>query len=357
MKTTEILRFFESRFLCQILKKTSMWSKPAQIWVEPTARCNLRCLICSRRYEGGKAVERAGFMSREIFMKIAPYFKTCRLVYLSGFGSSLLHPDFFWMLDKVKRSGSVNTKLISNGLLIGDGNADKLIEYGLDNLEISIDAIDPQIYNKIRGADINLLLNNLKNLRKAKQDANSLVPHLSIHFVAMKDNIAELPKIIDLAAEIGAELVGVGNLMVHTEALKGQNLFMHKDLGLRYFKIAIERAKNLGIELTLPNLNENKSRCYHLFESLFITWDGLVLSCDFEKHLLGDLKNNSIEEIWNGKTLKELRKRYLKLGLDRLCPNCSRWKNDGEALLNPDPDNHKKVARLSVNAHKSRNNK
>ncbi|MFX0196256.1 MAG: hypothetical protein ACFFCW_09060, partial [Candidatus Hodarchaeota archaeon] len=97
---SEIPRILEARLLSRTIGKTFMLSNPRHIAVELTANCNLRCIMCSRSYDGGEAVANAGFMRGEIFRKISPFFSAARCVDLSGFGESLLHPEFLSMLQE-----------------------------------------------------------------------------------------------------------------------------------------------------------------------------------------------------------------------------------------------------------------
>jgi len=55
-----------------------------------------------------------------------------------------------------------------------------------------------------------------------------------------------------------------------------------------------------------------KSDCRSLFEIMVVNWDGTVMSCALERYVVGDLKESSIDEIWNSKGMVELRRDYYK---------------------------------------------
>ena len=68
---------------------------------------------------------------------------------------------------------------------------------------------------------------------------------------------------------------------------------------------------------------------------MIVNWDGTVMSCSQERFILGDLKAQSIQSIWNSPGMIDLRKKYYKDGLPNLCPACTCWDNRPEAYLNP----------------------
>jgi radical SAM protein with 4Fe4S-binding SPASM domain len=83
------------------------------------------------------------------------------------------------------------------------------------------------------------------------------------------------------------------------------------------------------------NVMELKPRvypCKALWSSFVINWNGDVAMCcvDYETTIkLGNVQNESMLEIWNGSTLKELRDRHLERNFDGLiCKNCP-----GEATM------------------------
>jgi radical SAM protein with 4Fe4S-binding SPASM domain len=73
--------------------------------------------------------------------------------------------------------------------------------------------------------------------------------------------------------------------------------------------------------------NELLNHCWKLWHACVITWDGMVVPCCFDKdaqHRLGDLKNLSFREIWQGAPYNRFRTKLLK-GRDQIdiCTNCT----------------------------------
>jgi len=104
----------------QILKKkkrTESFEVPElrQLYVELTNRCNLKCMMCARRYT---KVDLGNF-SLKNFHKLLPVIKNCQAIALSGWGESLVHPDFLEFLNSLPVNGP-QIEFTTNGQLLTD---------------------------------------------------------------------------------------------------------------------------------------------------------------------------------------------------------------------------------------------
>jgi radical SAM protein with 4Fe4S-binding SPASM domain len=62
-----------------------------------------------------------------------------------------------------------------------------------------------------------------------------------------------------------------------------------------------------------------------------VLWDGRVSLCcaDFDgRHILGDLRTSTIEEIWNGPAYRAVRRQQLENGGPEICRSCDLPKKD-----------------------------
>src|SRR5512139_2071456 len=70
---------------------------PTYIWVEPTNRCNLNCIMCPTG--AGKIRFERGYMECELFERVIDQcHRHLSTIVLAMGGESLLHPDFFRMV-------------------------------------------------------------------------------------------------------------------------------------------------------------------------------------------------------------------------------------------------------------------
>jgi MoaA/NifB/PqqE/SkfB family radical SAM enzyme len=152
-------------------------------------------------------------------------------VFFGGFGEPLSHPMISEMVRQVKELGC-ETAMITNGILLTEKIALQLIRAGLDMLWVSIDGATPESYADIRlGASLPTVIENLRRLRTIRYKAgyqHDHKPQLGIAFVAMKQNIADLPEVLRLGASLGAKQFSVSNVLAHTNEMQDQALYQRQ---------------------------------------------------------------------------------------------------------------------------------
>ena len=332
MKYIQRFNFIEKKrsFLKRI--RFSAMPKPNFVAIEATSNCNARCIFCDINWQ--KARIRSGYMEEAVFGKILSILTKNTRVVFSSSGECFLHRDYGKMLKKLKER--VRTVVaISNGQTLNKSLITELVKYGLDELRISIHAARESTYQNIyRTGSLSKVIDNLNLLNYIKSKNKVEFPILKINIIAMRENIEEIPEIVKLAGRLKANHIRVTHLIIPNESIRDQSLFFCKELAIANFKKAEEVAKKLGIPISLPLFSENKTKCsMNFFNHLYLTWDGLVLSCCMERHYYGDLKKESIEKIWNGRRIKQLRKTYYQKGIEETCPRCPWWDRSKEAFV------------------------
>ena len=128
-------------------KRTRLPYLPTRLWVEPTSVCNLRCVMCPNK---DLSKDQKGFMDFALFRKIVDEVKDFAFdVHLLHRGESLLHPEFFEMVRYAHDAGLV-TRFHTNGTLLDEDKARRLIASGLDQFAFSVDGFDAETYEKTR---------------------------------------------------------------------------------------------------------------------------------------------------------------------------------------------------------------
>jgi len=226
---------------------------PHTVIIEASTRCNIRCVTCPRIRDDRIQPKgsRYGDMSLEIFDRIKEYLSCFREVILSGCGESLLNKHFLYMLQSAKNAGCT-VSYITNATLIVKTVAYKIVDYGLDELIISIDATSPDLFRKIRkGAELQQVLHAIEIINHFKNLKNSSKPKLIIEMVPMQQNIYQLPDMVKLANTIGVARIKLAALVIF-QHLKEQSLLLRPDLIKKYFIRAQRLASRFQIELDLP---------------------------------------------------------------------------------------------------------
>ncbi len=302
---------------------------PRTLNLEITSYCNLRCMMCPKTvgFHTHKPDSKHSEKTfRKIIKEIIPHIHHLNLM---GFGEPLIVKEQLLELLEACKREHVTVNLITNGLLLDRELAFRIVELGLYNMNVSLDAATPQTYKKIRGNDFELVKRNLKYVLEAKKELNSEYPTLDLSFVGMVDNIKELPDFINLACELGARKVVLQALSEVPDSLvHNQDVFIHnRELGLKYYHKALEVAEKTGMTLELfppdqfeteredseddhkiPEIDGEKmiKSCTEPWHAMFLSAEGTVSPC-CGLGGYGDLNETSFDDIWNGKKMSGLR--------------------------------------------------
>jgi MoaA/NifB/PqqE/SkfB family radical SAM enzyme len=300
------------------LQKTELWSYPFIVQVDVTNRCNLNCTFCSRH----KHPLKLGNLSPDLIPKVIKFSRKSRELILFGYGEPLIAESFHSLL-KGSRSGTVS--FTTNGLLLTQEMTGRIIgesERPIHNITFSIDASRPETYLSIRErSDFHKVWNNLKKLSEYKERHQLSTPEIWINFVAMKRNIEELPGLIKQAADSGVSQVTVFHLIVWEEAHRYESLLHYPDLTRKVFGEArhiadeLNVALDLPIEISMPHPNTQSNgqdsflpRCFQPWSYFYLRYDGSVQACCFSDNLvMGNLMEQSFDEIWNDEPYRRLR--------------------------------------------------
>ena len=122
---------------------------PVCLYLEVTNRCNLLCETCPRTFE---ELEPPADMSWALFTRIVDQYPNIARVVLHGVGEPMLVKDLPRMIRYLKDRGTY-VLFNTNGTLLQPKKFPGLIDCGLDELRVSLDAADRATYLKVRGKD------------------------------------------------------------------------------------------------------------------------------------------------------------------------------------------------------------
>lgn len=296
--------------------KPKQWGKPFTISFEPTTACNLRCPECP---SGLRAFTRpTGNLKEDFFRRTIDELENHLLYLILYFqGEPYINPKFLEMV-KYASKRKIYTITSTNGHFLNDENAQKTIESGLSRIIISIDGTTQDTYESYRKeGDLEKVIAGAKNLVHWKKKMGASHPHIIFQFLVVKPNEHQIPEIYRLAKEIGVDEVRLKTAQVY-DYEDGNELLPTQDKYSRYRQ---------GADGKYKIKNQLLNHCWKLWHSSVITWDGLVVPCCFDKdasYRLGDLKQGSFDEIWNGIPYQSFRHTLTK-GRDQIdiCRNCT----------------------------------
>ncbi|GAU75654.1 radical SAM/SPASM domain-containing protein [Fusibacter sp. 3D3] len=274
---------------------------PFSIFVFPTTFCNFRCNYCGHSMGLSKMKNLYDFepqhMEMSVYLKVIEQLKAfpskLKLLSLTGHGEPLLNPKIADMVKIAKESNvAERIEIISNGSLLNKEVADALIDAKLDTLKISLQGMSDKSYLKTCGTEISFekLIYNLNYYYSHKQQGKLFV------------------KIMDIALDEGEEV-----LFYNTFENSSDRMFIEK---VR----PVYSGVNYDLELTTTmdrygNIHKNRNVCPLPFFMLGIFPNGDVEPCDtiYKPVILGNVKEHSLIEMWNGDILKEFQLSHLLL--------------------------------------------
>lgn len=198
---------------------------PEILHVEVTTRCNLRCRMCVKHADNSGIEE--GDMSPEIFGGLLPVLPHVDRLLLNGIGEPLLHPllEDFIAVARRRMPERAAIGFQTNGLLLTAERAHALVAAGADRFCISLDAVTPDLYRKVRaGGEIDGVSAAFASLSAARRKASRPV-RVGVEMVLRRDTLRELPSAIRWAADRGADFVIVTHMIAYDPAMQSQVAF------------------------------------------------------------------------------------------------------------------------------------
>lgn len=223
---------------------------PSRLFVETTTRCNLKCGMCMKQTRGNGIVE--GDMHPDTFARLAPSLPHCQALVLNGIGEPLLHPGLETFIRQARglmpARGWIGFQ--SNGLLVSETRALSLVEAGLDRICLSLDAVTPDRFKRIReGGEVRNLERAMSALKRAREKRSSPLA-IGTEFVLMRENARELPAALRWAAEQGASFAIVSHLLPYEQEHVGSVAYeTNSDEAIAFFDPWRRRAEQEGIDL------------------------------------------------------------------------------------------------------------
>jgi len=343
--TTDPRRYFEA--VGQV-RADRAESPPVCLYLEVTNRCNLLCETCPRTFE---ALEPPADMRWELFTAIVDQVPGVARVVLHGVGEPMLVRDLPRMIRYLKDRG-IYALFNTNGTLLTPARRRPLIETGLDELRVSLDAADAAGFLRVRGRDMfDRIVRNVGAFTALQREIGATAPRVSLWLTGLQETIGQLPALVRLAARIGVREVYLQRL-VFDETGRGlarpdSSLFERlRDEQEAALATARELAEDLGIRLdasgaTEPGLSLKQqggaqpwSACRRPWSLMYFTAHGRALPCciapfsarGYAGYTLGDATQQSLREIWNGPAYQDLRRALRSDAPWKPCQNCGlRW--------------------------------
>jgi MoaA/NifB/PqqE/SkfB family radical SAM enzyme len=329
-------------------RETRATAPPVCLYLEVTNRCNLLCETCPRTFE---TLEPPADMSWELFTSIVDQSPGVARAVLHGVGEPMLVRALPRMIRYLKDRG-IYVLFNTNGTLLSARKHQALIDTGLDELRVSLDAADAKSFVAVRGKNFfDRIVRNVREFTELQCAIGAASPRVSLWLTGLKETIDQLPAFVRLAASMGVRAVYLQRLtyddagygLARAESSLFERLRADES---RTIEDAASLARDLGIALdasgaTEPGLSLKRqddtqpwSACRRPWSLMYFTAHGRALPCciapfsarGYDSYTLGDATQQSLREIWNGAAYQEFRGALLSEAPPRPCANCGlRW--------------------------------
>lgn len=292
---------------CNLEKETNF---PPHLEFELNYSCNLRCPMCTWAVEN--AVEKKeDWFTFEDYKKIINEAvsigtKSIRLCYIN---EPLIRQDIDQFIKYAVDAGILDVLITTNGTLLTKQMSKKLIDAGLTKINVSLDAITKETYDKIRvGGNLDITVKNIHDFLEIRKKMKKKIPKIRLTFVTSKINIHEYDEFVSYWKN-KVDSLGIQ----HLQNPFGEGRFEDEK---RSNEIIIKKSP-------IPE----KFHCSEPFKRLTLRSNGDTLPCcsfyavDL---VIGNWKENTLEEIWNNKKMKELREIHKSGDYQKnlVCKNC-----------------------------------
>jgi len=323
---------------------------PQVVYIEVTNRCNLLCETCPRTFFDREPLRS---LTYEEFVRIAEQFPNMRRASLHGIGEPLLNKELPQII-KYLKGRDVEVIINSNGTLLTQTWQEALVESGLDEYRCSIDGASAETYARIRGANVlHKLVAGLGGLVETKARLQTQTPRISIWCVATKENLAELPELVRLAARLDVPEVYLQRMTYFAQEPEQQYGMARRTLAIfgpdhDYQEAVIAECETLSAELGLdfratgardPRSSLDAARsadftpwqaCMRPWTTAYVTANGNCLPCcispfathDYDSLILGNLFERSFADIWRDHLYQQFRTKLLSSQPHQACASC-----------------------------------
>ena len=296
--------------------------------LELSYKCNQDCPYCYNVWKNNTEY-RCEDLPFKDYLKIVGKIikeKKPKLITLSG-GEPLLNKNIFEIVGYIKSRG-IKINLITNGTLLSDDIIKKLIKSGVSLFELTLLSSDPETHDKITG---------LKNSwEKTIASMASIKKHkgkLAVVLVITSQNINNAGKTLKLAIAMGADGIllnraNLGGKCVNNFAIMPDVKKLEKTLDIAD-KLAqdYEVPISVGVPIQPCIIDTDKYEnirfgyCQTGKEYPYYAVDpmGNVRPCNHSDIILGNLSNQSVNEILNSSLLKDFERAFPKI-----CEGCSK---------------------------------
>ena len=294
-------RYFSWKKLFNVLRieaqlrfgRRKVWGMPFEWEIDTTNICQLKCPLC---HTGLGTIHRdKGTMHFDTYTKTIDQIKDyCVWLSLYSWGEPFLNRRIHEFVAYAHQKNIATIISTNLNKPLTEEMAENIIKSGLDVMIVSLDGVTQEVYEKYRvGVILQRVLDNVKLLVEKKRELGYTTPYMEWQFIVMRQNEHEMEEAKQLAAEMGVDAV----IFKNVDFPHGMD-----DLEEAQRWLPKEHPEYLREQTFFKPYHEDGLRCWRLWRSAVVNWDGGLAPCCYltdKSEDFGDVNANSIKEIWN----------------------------------------------------------
>ena len=178
-----------------------------------------------------------------------------------------------------------------------------LLDSGLDQINFSVQGLDPQSYQELMQLPLQKTLDNIDRLLELRRSGGYKLPRIRVCMLVTKAIEPQKEKIL--------EYWGARGVRVNFNQIENRG-----------------RHQAIRSEAISTHALQQYTWCNRLFEQMYIAYDGRALMCcaDWEyRGIMGDTRKSSLQEIWTNSKYGRFRERFLTGQVQgMLCDGCTK---------------------------------
>lgn len=322
---------------------------PKILWIELTSKCPFDCVFCTRRSRFGAGQH----MDFEIYKSLIQQLEAPEFIGLNYSGESIYYPRLLEAIRLAAATGA-STEIVTAFSSISSELLRAIVASGLDRLAVSLHTMDAEQYKAIyQFSSLDLLKARIDEFLRLKREMGVSKPRLEFCFVAINDNLSQLPEVAAYARQ-----VEVSEIFIHpvigrhvlpydfSRELAANRLRESFKADLRKVVSSVQTDyPEVVLTVLNPDIDPNpylshvpryyaprlpsQARIHSCdqdpWETVHILSNGNVVVCEVHDEVpLGSLKEQKLSEIWHSEKYRQFRRRYM-LGTIPECRDCV-WK-------------------------------
>lgn len=313
---------------------------PFTVYIEVTRYCNIKCYYCLQSTRDdlnggmnklGLAVMHMDFdLYKTAIRQLALFPEGIKRIVFSGLGEPLMNPRLPEMVKIAVDAGICDrVEMITNGILLTPAIAGKLIDAGITNINISIQGVNAEQYKATCGKDINFqsFVKNLSHLYDHRGDATIYIKAID----ATLNGKEQEKKFYEIFGNY-ADRIYIEHLVVMQQQME-------------QLKTIVDNTRNFYNE----EITVERNVCAQAFYFLQIGCEFDTFPCPVpglpQRLSMGNMKDTSLLEIWNGGKRKQLLRTMLEFRRSTIpeCKDCTSFKCINNPLENLDEDTERLI--------------